>query len=270
MTGDRLPGLQARWGLTDPTLVVETHSSLIYRDGARCLKLLKPAGLEEMSGAALLDWWNGDGAVRLIDRSEDAMLLDWIEGPPLGDRVRATGDGGTFDGLADLILRLQAPREAPVPELTSVERHIGQLFEMRDADLDRPKALARDLLATVPHEVPLHGDLHHENILEGWDGWVVIDPKGLVGDPAFECANLFRNPEGRLDLAIDPARGDRLAETLSTRLGHPKGRILAWAAVLCAASRSWNAVAGRDTTDDRLLLSVFLDLHDRAGGSLTA
>ena len=40
----------------------------------------------------------------------------------------------------------------------------------------------------------LHGDLHHENIL--WDnkkGWIVIDPKGVIGDWRFECGRFMHN-----------------------------------------------------------------------------
>lgn len=59
-------------------------------------------------------------------------------------------------------------------------------------DTDDP--LAAQLLSTTPKETFLHGDLHHENILLGAEGWVVIDPKGLVGDPASEPAAFIRNP----------------------------------------------------------------------------
>ncbi len=58
----------------------------------------------------------------------------------------------------------------------------------------RSTPLVQELLATTTKEVALHGDLHHENILLGDDGWVVIDPKGLVGDPAFEAAAFMHNP----------------------------------------------------------------------------
>ena len=32
----------------------------------------------------------------------------------------------------------------------------------------------------------LHGDLHHDNILQNGDGWLVIDPKGVIGSPINE------------------------------------------------------------------------------------
>ncbi len=54
------------------------------------------------------------------------------------------------------------------------------------------------LLSSSPEPVLLHGDLHHGNILLGPDGWQVIDPKGMVGDPAFEPSAYMRNPIGGL------------------------------------------------------------------------
>ena len=48
----------------------------------------------------------------------------------------------------------------------------------------------------------LHGDIHHDNILDfGKRGWLAIDPKRLQGERGFDYANLFCNP----DLA-DPSR----------------------------------------------------------------
>ncbi len=49
-------------------------------------------------------------------------------------------------------------------------------------------------IATTPNQVLLHGDLHHENILQHGNTWRVIDPKGFIGDPAYECGAYIRNP----------------------------------------------------------------------------
>ena len=41
----------------------------------------------------------------------------------------------------------------------------------------------------------LHGDLHHWNILRASrQPWLAIDPKGIIGDPAFEVAAWMLNP----------------------------------------------------------------------------
>ena len=40
----------------------------------------------------------------------------------------------------------------------------------------------------------LHGDLHHENIvLDQNRGYILIDPKGVVGDPVFELSRFILN-----------------------------------------------------------------------------
>jgi len=44
------------------------------------------------------------------------------------------------------------------------------------------------LLKSGESEFVLHGDLHHDNILSHGDAWLAIDPKGVVGEKAFELA----------------------------------------------------------------------------------
>lgn len=58
----------------------------------------------------------------------------------------------------------------------------------------KARAMRSALLSTTTNNVLLHGDLHHENILQHGDMWRVIDPKGFVGDQAYECGAYIRNP----------------------------------------------------------------------------
>ncbi|MDX2346257.1 MAG: aminoglycoside phosphotransferase family protein [Legionella sp.] len=72
-------------------------------------------------------------------------------------------------------------------------------LDMPSHILDKACGLRDKLLATADKEVLLHGDLHHENILKNHDAdiaddWLVIDPKGFIGDPAFECVSFIFNP----------------------------------------------------------------------------
>ena len=48
--------------------------------------------------------------------------------------------------------------------------------------------LQRHLLNTADKTYVLHGDLHHDNIIIDDDHWLAIDPKGIVGEKAFEAA----------------------------------------------------------------------------------
>lgn len=89
----------------------------------------------------------------------------------------------------------------------------------------------KQLLATTTDPVFLHGDLHHSNILldERINQFRPIDPKGLVGDAAFECVAFLRNPLDSL-----PYRADLFEFTvgrikrLSQALALDPARIAAW------------------------------------------
>lgn len=81
----------------------------------------------------------------------------------------------------------------------------------------------------VEEDVFLHGDLHPFNILRSPSGWVLIDPKGLRGDPAFEAAAWLRNP---IPLFEDLDRAQRVTEhrlaLLESEFGWPRERMLRW------------------------------------------
>ncbi len=60
--------------------------------------------------------------------------------------------------------------------------------------LSKARFLRDKLLGSVRDSVLLHGDLHHDNILKSGDDWVIIDPKGFIGDPVFEICAFLSNP----------------------------------------------------------------------------
>ncbi|WP_275429655.1 aminoglycoside phosphotransferase family protein, partial [Serratia marcescens] len=85
----------------------------------------------------------------------------------------------------------------------------------------------------------LHGDLHHDNIMQAPRGWLVIDPIGIVGDPGYDAANMFYNPLDRDDLCRDPERIAAMAETFSRVLGQSPRRLLDHALAYGCLSASW-------------------------------
>lgn len=60
--------------------------------------------------------------------------------------------------------------------------------------VDKARRLRDELIATSTESILLHGDLHHDNILQNGNDWVVIDPKGVMGEQAYEIAAFIRNP----------------------------------------------------------------------------
>ncbi len=61
--------------------------------------------------------------------------------------------------------------------------------------LNKARLLRDRLLATSTQNVLLHGDLHHDNILQNGVDWLVIDPKGVIGDPVNEVWTFIMDME---------------------------------------------------------------------------
>ena len=65
-------------------------------------------------------------------------------------------------------------------------------------------------------QVLLHQDLHGGNVLRHGGDWVAIDPKPLVGDPAFDVASLVRDRRPIRDRSVVARRLDLLADGSGT------------------------------------------------------
>jgi streptomycin 6-kinase len=110
-----------------------------------------------------------------------------------------------------------------------------------EALVARAERLAADLRVGGGAAVVLHGDLHHDNILEAERApWLAIDPQGVVGEPAFEAGALLRNPLASVrtwpDLA---ARTARRLDILAERMGLDRQRLAGWALAGAVLSAWW-------------------------------
>lgn len=143
--------------------------------------------------------------------------------------------------------------------------HIRDWLEALDGDLKIPaktlekaRQLRSQLLETSKSYVLLHGDLHHNNILQNGDGWVVIDPKGVMGEPAYEIAAFIRNPMPELLNHSDAAniihnRITRFAKFLEL----PSERILKWCFVQVVLAWIWAIEDGCDDAYFKNLTELF-------------
>lgn len=268
-----------RWSLTKSTPVAETPRSWIFRveqNGRNfaALKILKPLVAEEEGrGAQLMQWYGGEGAATIFDIHGDTIFMEWLDGGSLGDPVRAGRDEEGTIALCTVVANLHRPRDGERPEgLMPLRDRFKALFE---TDVRAWPHTARDLYARASGialklfdkpsaSIPLHGDLHHDNVLSSDRGWLAIDPKGLVGDPTYEVANIFRNPHGAQKLAADPRRIGALADAFSTRLGYDRKRVLGYAAAHSALSACWDLAAGNPITLDLAVLPLLLSAYDQA------
>lgn len=267
-----------RWSLTKATPAAETARSWIFRveqNGRNfaALKILKPVVAEEEGrGARLLQWYEGEGAATVFDIHGDTIFMEWLDGGTLGEPARNGRDEEATSAFASVVANLHRPRP-DVPEgLMPLRQRFSALFE---ADARTWPHTARDLYARATGialklfdkpmaEVPLHGDLHHDNILSSDRGWLAIDPKGLIGDPHYELANAFRNPAGAIKLAADPRRISAMADAFAARLGLDRKRIIGFAAAHSGLSACWNLAAGNAITVDLAVLPHLLSAYDQA------
>lgn len=189
---------------------------------------------EERRGGRLMTWWGDHGGLPVLASDDEAILLRRAGGSAL-DLPEAEAEAV----LVDTALHLHALPEPPasvglVPLRTWFAALVDRAQE--DALLDRAASIARDLLADGGPAVALHGDLHHGNVLDLDGRWVAIDPKGLVGHPAFDLANACCNPSEETAVARLAPRLERFAD----RLAIERDAFAAWVLAWCGLSLTWS------------------------------
>jgi streptomycin 6-kinase len=126
-------------------------------------------------------------------------------------------------------------------------------------------AVAPNLLATQREIVPLHADLHHENILDfGERGWLAIDPKRVFGERTFEYTILFCDPDlglPHLTIARRPEIFARRIEVVSKAAGLEARRLLLWILAWAGLSAAWQI-------DDNLDPGIELRVAEMAWAAL--
>ncbi|MBL8061985.1 MAG: phosphotransferase, partial [Anaerolineales bacterium] len=112
-----------------------------------------------------------------------------------------------------------------------------KIFERVEAAL--PELFADDNVRLI------HGDFHHFNILSSDRGWLVIDPKGVIGPVGYEIGPLMINPWGSLmDRISFKVQTERRVNILSERLGWEREKIIAWALAHSVLSAWWDYPSG--------------------------
>lgn len=265
-----------RWHLEPAGEPIETHASrlLPVLQGGRAAMLKLPEVDDERRGYLPLEYWNGDGAARLLARSDngEAMLIERATGTrSLAALARsgAAGDDEATAILCDAIAGLQKPRGPAPSGLIPLETWFRDLFPMaqqRGGILARSAAAASELLPAQREIVPLHADLHHDNVLDfGAKGWLAIDPKPVIGDRAFDYAILFCDPDladPQPPVAILPGRFERRLEIVLAKSGLERGHLLKWILAWCGLSAAWFL------GDDDPLAEINLAVAERAIAAL--
>jgi streptomycin 6-kinase len=207
---------------------------------------------EEREGAALMTWWNGDGAARVIASEAEALLLERAEGSGSLSTMSATGgDDEACRILCTTVGHLHASRGSPAPEVLAPLpvwfRQLEPAAAKHGGVLVMSARAARTLLATSCDERVLHGDVHHDNVLDFGDrGWLAIDPKALHGERAFDYLNLFCNP---WPVAKTPGLLRRRLGIVASAADLNPDRLLMWVLAYAGLSAAWSIDDGGDPTN---------------------
>lgn len=261
MTGPDTP-LPADWGASDPTLIADTPTSRVWRvrlvaGGTAVVKELRPIGVEdEARGADYLAWRDGYGCVRLLARAGPTLLLEDAGDRSLLTHLARYGDDAATSIMADALATIHRPSRTRPPLLQPLAEQFAALLTLAaraDAEplLVRGAHVAQTLLDGQRDVQPLHGDLHHENLIRAARGWLAIDPKGLIGDPAYDAANMFYNPLARDDLRTDPVRISSMARVFADALGRDPATMMRFAFAHACLSASWHTEDGNLTEASR-------------------
>ncbi|CVI55581.1 aminoglycoside phosphotransferase family protein [Agrobacterium leguminum] len=263
------PPFPASWNIEAAKPLADTPAGVVYEltrgDGSLAVaKVLKKKVLKDsLRGADFIKWRAGIGCVELLDRSDDILLMEHAGTETLRDVLFRDGnDDATTEIAADVLLRYHQPSQQPPPSsLLTLPLYFESLFRKAEQDrtdgVDSPYVeaamLAQALIDRQRDVKPLHGDLHHENIMRSERGWIIIDPAGLIGDAALDVANMFSNPLDRFDLTRSEARIASMAAIFAKALQRDERLLLQYAFAYGCLSAAWHEEDGNAEERDNEL-----------------
>ncbi|GAC1404757.1 MAG: aminoglycoside phosphotransferase family protein [Ktedonobacteraceae bacterium] len=255
----RLPAIlvacEQRWHLTldIPFPNVSFHYVIpgVRDDGTPVvLKAQSPTG-EFTKETEALRLFDGHGIAHLLayDADDEVMLLERLH--PGTSLRNMEDDERAISIAANVMKRLWRP--APyVHPFATVEKWGRGFVRLRQhygggngpfpkALLEEAETLYAELSTSMAKPMLLHGDLHQDNILSSErDGWLAIDPKGLIGESAYETGALLRNFLPELLEMPDPKRIlARRVDQLSEELNFDRTRIRGWGLSQAVLSAWW-------------------------------
>jgi len=249
-----------------------SSSALRSAQGEVVLKMGVP-NREMRSEMAALRLFNGEGACRLLDYDEEKywMLLERLNPgvmlSTLEDDEQATHiavqvmkriwrplehvtlseakslrDDGRDPSLSlrvtyDKFIRLSDWFEGLKKLRAMFDGSTGPLNEKL---VDRVENSVKDFFVENHMPVLMHGDFHHFNVLSSGRGWLVIDPKGVLGPAGYEVGPLMMNPWGDLLNGSNyRLLTEKRIDILREHLGFERERIRGWSLAHAVLSAWW-------------------------------
>lgn len=218
---------------------------------------------EFKSEMAALKLFNGEGACRLLEYDEEkywmllerlhpGVMLATVDDDEEATRIAAEvmkkiwRNMESASSLAEL--QEQAPALHNFIRLTDWFNGLKRLRKMFDGGtgplnanlVERVESSVKDFFAENHHPVLMHGDFHHFNVLSSGRGWLIIDPKGVIGPAGYEPGPLLMNPWRDLSSGNNHRlMTKRRIDILHEHLGFERERIREWGLAHAILSAWW-------------------------------
>ena len=193
--------------------------------------------------------WDGRGAVRLYARADEhfAMRLERAHDSTLAE---VTDNDEVARIAGELHRRLAIPAPPDLPRLSDRAEEWEESL-LRDAEelphnlprrsVDAAVATLRELGREQP-EIVVHGDFHARNILRAdREPWLAVDPKGYVGDPAYDGGTLLGARVRELAREDDFAKAAlRFLDAFAESAELESARVRRWAGYRAVESLLWS------------------------------
>ena len=244
-----------KWQLTNPTPFIQSKFTdnyvvLYYSSLYQCNVVLKICpSMDITNEQKALTYFNGNGAVKLLDYDIDnkGLLLEYIKPGIALKSLFPKDEMQAIEIAATVIKKLHAnPNQMPLNNFQTIDRWLGLLKthksnKISDFLIKKASELSDALLQTQKKLYLLHGDLHHENILQKNNEWIAIDPFGVVGELEYEVGAFIRNPVPELlnqknSTEIIVFRIDQFSKIF----GFEKQRLIDWSFVQSVLVACWS------------------------------
>lgn len=251
---DLIEEASQRWGLLDikPVLNLSYNFVAFARQAGEevVLKLGVP-NRELTSEMQALKLFGGAGACRLLDCDEDKGFL-LIERLKPGVMLAEMEDDEKRTHIAiDVMQGLWKPAPIESQRFIRLTDWFGELKRVRPMFNGGTGPFPGEIFERVEAQLPelfddediclMHGDFHHYNILSSERGWLVIDPKGVIGPAGYEIGPFMLNPWAKpMDRIQFKVQAERRVSILRERLGWERETIIGWALAHSVLSAYWD------------------------------
>ena len=271
----------SRWDLKDIKLVSNLSFNFVAYAcrGEACLTptqnvILKIGVLREelISEINALKLYGGDGACKLLESDEERGFL-LLERLTPGKMLSELKDDDkrtqiAMDVMANIHSRgtiYRAPTKKSIKlsdwfdGIKKIRPHYGGTGPFPKEILGRVESVLPELFNA--ENVLLHGDFHHFNILSSERGWLIIDPKGVIGPAGYEIGPLMLNPWGMFqDEKQFEIQTKRRVDIIKERTGWERESIINWALSHAVLSAWWNFESSIEDEHSLMCAKIFSEL----------